>query len=301
MHHKSSDRQKRPFILGMTGICLFLCLPVLVVRPGRSSAQPAADDIDSFVRAVVAHEFQEQNNDRSCWLYTARTLEAGVWRTERAARTNLGTLAGLLTENGRPLTPRQRQSDEQRLQNLIQNPGELGRRNDDRKQDWERVERLARLLPDAFLFTKEASEGQVIVLSFHPDPSFIPPTLEAGLLRPVVGTMRIDTRHMRIVEFRAQLASDVEFGWGILGKLHKGGIFEVRQEQVAPGYWEIILINVNISGRLLLFRSIGEAWHETRGEFRRIPENTSFQAAAEMLKQDLRVLRMRFNALSVFR
>jgi hypothetical protein len=276
--------------------CLFLGLLLLTAHPGRPWQQAPAEDINAFVRAVVEHEFQEQNNDRSCWLYTSRTLEAGAWRTERAATTNLGTLTGLLTENGRPLTPKQEQMEEQRLQNLIRNPRELSRQDADRQQDWQRVERLARLLPDAFLYTKEATEGQVIQLIFRPNPRFEPPTFEAELLRPVVGTMRIDTRHMRIVEFRAQLESDVEFGWGILGKVRKGGLFQVRQEQVASGYWEIILVNVNISGRLLLFRSIGEEWYETRGEFRRIPENTSLETAAEMLKKDLQVFRHKMDS-----
>jgi hypothetical protein len=56
--------------------------------------------------------------------------------------------------------------------------------------------------------------------------------------------------------------SDVDFGVGILGKLRKGGTFEVVQSEVAPKDWEVSLLDVDISGRALFFYSIGEQQHD---------------------------------------
>jgi hypothetical protein len=67
------------------------------------------------------------------------------------------------------------------------------------------------------------------------------------------------------------LISDVEFVFGILGKLHKGGSFEVVQSEVASQDWEMSLLDVHISGRALFFHTIGEQQHEVRSHFKPVP------------------------------
>ncbi len=174
------------------------------------------------------------------------------------------------------------------MRSLVRSPRELSREASGRQHDWEKIERLARMLPDAFLYTIEPADGQMLRLNFRPNPRFDPPTSDAWVFRAAGGTMQIDTTNRRIVSFRAQLWSDLEFGWGLLGKLHKGSLFEVRQEQIAPGLWEVTGLTTNITGRVLFFKSFGEKRNETRTEFRRIPDGTPLDAAAEMLWQDLR-------------
>ena len=80
-----------------------------------------------------------------------------------------------------------------------------------------------------------------------------------------------------------ELLSDVDFGFGILGKLNKGGTFEVVQSQVAPGDWEVSLLDVHISGRALLFHSISEQQDEVRSEFKPVPSGLSLAQAASMV------------------
>ena len=60
--------------------------------------------------------------------------------------------------------------------------------------------------------------------------------------------------------------SDVEFGFGVLGKLQKGGTFEVVQSEVAPRDWEVSLLDVHITGRALFFHTIGKQQHEVRSQ-----------------------------------
>jgi hypothetical protein len=78
----------------------------------------------------------------------------------------------------------------------------------------------------------------------------------------------------------------VVFGWGILGRLHKGGVFEVRQDEVAAGHWELTLVDVHITGKALFFKTIGEQQHEERSAFREVPGNLNLAQAVEMLKQN---------------
>jgi hypothetical protein len=80
------------------------------------------------------------------------------------------------------------------------------------------------------------------------------------------------------------LTWDVDFGFGILGKLQKGGRFEVVQSAVALKDWEVSLLDVHISGRALFFHSIGEQQHEMRSQFKALPSGLSLAEAVSMVK-----------------
>jgi len=100
------------------------------------------------------------------------------------------------------------------------------------------------------------------------------------------GTMIVDELTKRLKELRGRLVRDVVFGWGILGRLHKGGVFEVRQDEVAAGHWELTLVDVHITGKALFFKTILEQQHEERSAFRQVPGNLNLAQAVEMLKQN---------------
>jgi len=48
----------------------------------------------------------------------------------------------------------------------------------------------------------------------------------------------------------------VKFGGGLLGHLHPGGTLDVKQAEVAPGYWELTVLNVHMKGKALFFKTI---------------------------------------------
>jgi hypothetical protein len=62
------------------------------------------------------------------------------------------------------------------------------------------------------------------------------------------GEMTIDTKQQRLAALNGHLVEDVKFGGGLLGHLDKGGRFEVRQTEVAPGHWEMTALNVDMKG-----------------------------------------------------
>ena len=99
------------------------------------------------------------------------------------------------------------------------------------------------------------------------------------------GTMIVDDATKRLKELRGRLVRDVVFGWGILGRLRQGGSFDVRQDEVASGHWELTLIDVHITGKVLFFRTIGEQQHEERSDFQQVPWNLTPAQAVEMLQQ----------------
>ena len=72
---------------------------------------------------------------------------------------------------------------------------------------------------------------------------------------------------------------------GFLGHLDEGGTFDVRQEQVAPNHWEVTLLNVDMKGKALFFKTISVQHDETRSHFQRVPDTLALFDAAELLRK----------------
>ena len=96
---------------------------------------------------------------------------------------------------------------------------------------------MFRILPDAFVFNYAGRDGELTKLTFKPNPTFQPPSLEAGVFHDMEGEMRIDINQERLAGIAGQLMLDVKFAGGLLGHLDKGGTFEVKQLEIAAGRW----------------------------------------------------------------
>jgi len=77
----------------------------------------------------------------------------------------------------------------------------------------------------------------------------------------------------------------VEACWG---HLDKGGTFEVKQEPVARGFWELTALHVEMRGKVLFFKTIGVQQNYSRSNFRRVPDNVTLAQAAQMLREQVR-------------
>ena len=98
-------------------------------------------------------------------------------------------------------------------------------------------------LPDAFLYTYAGTQpgpngDELVHLTFKPNPNFNPPNHETAVYQGMQGDMLIDPKAMRIAKIDGTLFKDVDFGWGILGRLYKGGKFFIEQRDVGGGHWE---------------------------------------------------------------
>jgi len=69
--------------------------------------------------------------------------------------------------------------------------------------------------------------------------------------------MWVDCQQERLTGFDGHLTQAVKFGFGLLGHLDKGGHFEARQAEVVPGHWDMTTLSLEMTGKALLFASIG--------------------------------------------
>jgi hypothetical protein len=262
-------------------LVLLLCAAAVLYA---QQPQPA-EDPRALVREVVRNELQAQQGDQTRWRYVSRERQRDSSQTKQVIETSKGSLSRLVAENNRTLTSEQQRQQDQRLQQLIRNPSELKRQKQEQERDQQKEQQLLSMMPDGFLYEYTWRDGRDIGVSFRPNPEFRPPTREAEVFHAMEGTMIVGDSSKRLRELRGRLMRDVIFGWGILGRLHRGGVFDVRQEEVAPGHWELTLVDVHITGKALFFKTIGEQQHEERSDFREVPSNLTLAQAVEMLKE----------------
>jgi hypothetical protein len=178
--------------------------------------------------------------------------------------------------------------DEQRakFKQLVNDPAACHKQRAEVDQDDNKADELIKILPDIFLYTVDGQEDGNIRLKFRPNPKFDPPTREAKVFHKMQGTLVIDKKEARLVSIDGKLMSDVNFGFGILAKLHKGGTFKAVQSEIKPQDWELTLLDVHIAGRALFFKTISEQQHEVKSDFQPVPAGTTVAEAAEMVKKN---------------
>lgn len=236
---------------------------------------------------MVQNELRAAKDDHSHWMYVDTVAEAGTTKTSDVVETSTGTLEMLVAQNGHPLSPQDQADVVQKLREKARDIDELKKERKATQDDSKKATEMLRMLPDAFLYTVVEDSGEQVHLRFVPNPSFDPPTREARVFHAMAGDMFIDKKAERLAGMDGKLMSNVYFGWGgILGKLYQGGTFRLEQKQVGPGHWEISLLDVNMIGRALLFKSINEQQHESRTQYRSVPSGTTPEQAVSLLLND---------------
>ena len=119
-------------------------------------------------------------------------------------------------------------------------PAKQRRRKQAEEEDADRAINVLRALPSAFLYQYagpgEGPTGKVEKFTFRPNPKFSPPDLETEVLTAMTGEIWIDPAQERVARLEGHLQQDVDFGWGILGRLNKGGWIVIEQADVGgPG------------------------------------------------------------------
>jgi len=241
---------------------------------------------NDLVRRVITNELTFQD-DHTNWMYRLEKEQYGNKQVEEIVETKDGSLSRLLSINDRPLTPRQQGEEDERVRELMASRSAQQKLR--RSLDAETLQgrRLFKMLPDAFVFSYAGGDGNLVKLSFRPNPSFRAPSLEARVFHDMEGEMWVDCKQERLAGFDGHLTQAVKFGFGLLGHLDKGGHFEVRQAEVVPGHWDMTTLSLEMTGRALLFASIGVQKKENHQDFHRVPDDLTLTQAADILNRSI--------------
>jgi hypothetical protein len=261
---------------------LIALLPMTAAFSQSASAGPPLSAND-FVRAVVANELKAQDESHGRWMYRLEREEQGKKKTKEVVQTSLGSLDRLVTVNGQPLNTEEQQDERERIGNLVRNPAAQQRLEQTQKKDGEQCKAFFKMLPDALTFIYAGRDGDLIKLSYRPNPSFQPPSREARVFHEMEGEMWVQETQRRLVRLRGQLIADVKFAGGLLGHLEKGGHFNVEQRELSPGQWDLTCMEIDMKGKALFFKTIAVKEKEYRTDFRTVPDGLTLAEAADML------------------
>jgi hypothetical protein len=265
----------------------------LLVTVGQSigapvPALPAKLQLDAgrLAREVFENEVQAQINDQSLWSYRQVKKEQGKKKVFAVCETNDGEIDRLLEVNGQELNPKQRQAEDQRIRGMLDHPDRMRQQQKNSAEDGKQERELLRMFPDAFRFQYAGMQGNLIKLTFRPNPDFRPSSRAAQVFHHMEGSLLVDGEHKRLAEIEGRLTSPVKFGWGLLGHLDKGGTFLVDQQNMGSGHWELTTLDVEMSGKALFFKTIAVREKELNTDFQQVPESIRPRQAFELLRRD---------------
>jgi hypothetical protein len=131
----------------------------------------------------------------------------------------------------------------------------------------------------------EGPNGLCYRLKFRPNPAFTPPDRQGEVYHGMVGELWVDQGQLRLVKIDAHLISDVNFGWGVLGRLYKGGSILVQNADVGLHHWETIHMKLNLQGKLLMLKSVDYSTTEDFSDFKVQPQELGYQEAIRLLQK----------------
>ena len=248
-------------------------------------AAPAQDP--GLVQRALANELRSANDAQHPMRYRLRKSSPRLTTTKDICETADGAVARLIAVNDAPLSPADEQREQARLDQLLSDPGRQRRRKQSQDQDTARALKALRSLSNAFVFefagSGQGPGGEIQKFRFRPNPKFDPPDLETAVLKQMTGELWIDPRYERVTRLEGQLQQDVDFGWGILGRLYRGGTILIEQADVGENQWRIVHFDMKMSARVVFKTKVFDTT-EDETQFVPVPAGLRYQQAIAMLR-----------------
>jgi len=246
---------------------------ILVVSPGVISAfvlssvvlAQASHDPQKLVRQAVANELALPFLAENCTYLYHREL-AGKHETLRMIKSSDGLLLGKVVWAGDgPVPADQARKEDDQLRHLLKDSGAQQQQQRRQQKIEHYIRELIQALPQAFHYTETKTEvaadgGHLIHLAFQPAPDYHPASTELEVMRGLSGVIVIHDQRKRIMRLEAHLFREIDFGWGILIQVNKGGNLLLEREPARPPGSDVRVFSLNIDGRILLLKKLEIHW-----------------------------------------
>jgi len=270
------------FVLGMLFATVALAQPL--------SAPVALDpaQAQTMVQRTLATELRCAQDNSHPMRYRLHKSTPRLSSTKEIAETMEGDVARLLAINEQPLNQVDQQKEQDRLNALLTDPSRQRHRKQSEDQDTGIVLKLLRMLPQAFVYqyagVGSGPAGAVQKFTFRPNPSFTPPDIETQSLTSLTGELWIDAASERVTRLEGHLQADTNYGWGVLGKLDKGGYVIIEQADAGNRQWRIARVQMRMTLRILFktknFDSVLEM-----SQYTPLPPTIDYRQAIQVLRQ----------------
>ena len=115
-------------------------------------------------------------------------------------------------------------------------------------------------------------------------PASIRPTRKRELLSGIQGELWIDQAQERMVRLDAHLFEDVDFGWGILGRLYKGGSIRIENADVGNHNWQLQRMKLDLTGKALMLKTLTFRITENGTGYELVPREMSYKDGIRLLQ-----------------
>jgi hypothetical protein len=242
-----------------------------------------------MVRRALSIEMRTAQDANHPMRYRLRKSSPRMTSTKEIVETRDGDVARLVKLNDQPLSQAAEQQEEARLDGLLSDPSRQRHRKQNEEADAGIVFKLLRMLPEAFLYEYAGSgqgpSGTVEKFRFRPNPGFSPRDLETQALTAMTGELWVDAAQERVTRLEGHLQQDTDYGWGILGKLDKGGWVVIEQSDVGGGQWRIARFQMKMNLRIL-FKNKNFDTTEEMSQYAPVTDRLNYRQAIQMLRAD---------------
>jgi len=260
-------------------------LGVLAIAHGamQGICQPA-ESAGQLVREVVYNELNDHAR-HGYWRYWVERTAKNETSVEEQVETADGPIARLAIQHGRALSSEEERVEQERLEKLLSSPAQQARQQKQHDEDEERIGRILSLLPTAFVYQYDGEENGRLRMRFRPNPSDAPGTIESRIFHAMSGTLWVDARAKRLARLEGHVDENVDFGFGVLGRLYKGGWFRLVRVQVSATDWKTEALEVHMNIRALLVKTFARDTSEVRGGFAPVPAGLNLEQGLELLNR----------------
>jgi hypothetical protein len=259
---------------------------VLAVASSSLAQSTPPEDPAILVRETVYNELHDHQGHGYFRYWIQRRTPTDT-RVEEQIETQDGPITRLIVSNGHPLDDRARQNEDARLRELLASPSRQASLREAYQQDERRIGRILALLPDAFAYQDAGLDNGDRHLRFSPNPDYTAHTIEARFFHTLSGDLWIDARMKRLRRLEGRMGDNLDIGFGLLGRVNKGGWFLLVRTQVSPTDWKTQQLQMHISGKLLMFKTLVRETNETRGGFEPVPSGLSLTQGLRVLNESL--------------
>jgi hypothetical protein len=261
-------------------------LAIALIAPAQAQATDPPAKPNDLLREAVAKESPSGRDGYYAWMDRLQKPRGSV--TKLMVNTPQGLLARTVAFNDKPLSAADRQQDDERIDRLL-DPDQMRDKAKKQREDQQHIERLLVALPDAFLceYAEAAHDEHNLRLECSPNPRFSAPNYESQVLQGMKSVILIDREDKRITKIEGTLFRDVNFGWGFIGRLNRGGHIEITQSKVAGKHWAMTRMQLIFDGRVIVFKPLHIEETETSWDYRGVPK-MSIAEALEYLRNPAR-------------
>jgi hypothetical protein len=242
-------------------------------------------DADQLMREVVQNELQSQSVDHSHWRFREIREADGKKELRDVYQTECGDIYRVFSINDVLLDAKEAAAERLRLRRLVSDPGRMREKKEEQLADSEKARKILDMLPEAFLYQYQGMEGQLTKLEFTPNQKFHPTERAGEVFQHMTGNVLIDGQSKHLAAINGRLTDDVKFGGGLLGHLEKGGTFLVVRKDVGLGHWQLAVIDIEMNGKAMFFKTINIQQKKSYSNYTRLPDDMTFEEAANVLTE----------------